>query len=84
MCLAQGHNTVMPVRLKPAVPRSRVKHSTTGPLRSLFEVHSIEAINEGVIEEANKYFGNQENAFQFSFPVNPKYKGLITFLSHLA
>ena len=29
MCLAQGHKTVTPVRLEPAVPRSRVKHSTT-------------------------------------------------------
>ena len=35
MCLAQGHNTVTPVRLEPAAPRSRVKHSTTEPLRSL-------------------------------------------------
>ena len=32
--LAQGHNTVTPVRLEPAAPRSRVKHSTTEPLRS--------------------------------------------------
>ena len=29
MDLAQGHNTVTPVRLEPAAPRSRVKHSTT-------------------------------------------------------
>ena len=29
MCLAQGHNAVTPVRLKPAAPLSRVKHSTT-------------------------------------------------------
>ena len=29
MCLAQGHIAVMPVRLKPAASRSRVKHSTT-------------------------------------------------------
>ena len=35
MCLAQGHNTVTPVRLEPAALRSRVKHSTTEPLRSL-------------------------------------------------
>ena len=35
MCLAQGHNTVTPVRLEPAAPRSRFKHSTTEPLRSL-------------------------------------------------
>ena len=35
MCLAHGHNAVAPVRLEPATPRSRVKHSTTEPLRSL-------------------------------------------------
>ena len=35
MGLTQGHNAVMPVKLKPATPRSRVKHSTTEPLRSL-------------------------------------------------
>ena len=35
MCLAQGHNTVMLVRLKPAAPRPRVKHCTTEPLCSL-------------------------------------------------
>ena len=29
MCLAQGHNPVMTVRLELATPRSRVKHSTT-------------------------------------------------------
>ena len=34
MCLAQRHNTVMPVRLEPAVPRSWVKHSTTETQRS--------------------------------------------------
>ena len=33
--LLKDHNTVTPVRLKPATPRSRVKHSTTEPLRSL-------------------------------------------------
>ena len=42
MCLAQGHNTVTPVRLVPAAPRSRVKHSTTEPLCFLKNV-SIEA-----------------------------------------
>ena len=35
MCLAQGHNTVMPMRLEPAGPWSRVKHSTTEPLHSI-------------------------------------------------
>ena len=33
MCLAQGHNAVTPVRLKPT-PWSRVKHATTEPLGS--------------------------------------------------
>ena len=36
MCLAQGHNAVTPVRLKPPASRSQVKHSTTEPLRSLY------------------------------------------------
>ena len=34
VCLAQGHNAVTSVRLEPATPQSRVKHSTTEPLRS--------------------------------------------------
>ena len=34
MCLAQGHNAVMPVRLEPAAFWSQVKHSTTEPLHS--------------------------------------------------
>ena len=38
MCLAQGHNTVTPVRLEPLTPRSQVKYSTTEPLRSHFQV----------------------------------------------
>ena len=33
MCLAQGGNTVTPVMLEPKALRSRVKHSTTEPLR---------------------------------------------------
>ena len=35
MCLAQGHNAVTPLQLKPTAPQSQVKHSTTEPLRSL-------------------------------------------------
>ena len=35
MCLAQRHTAVTPVRFEPATPRSRVKHSTTEPLRFL-------------------------------------------------
>ena len=36
MFLTQGHNAVTPVRLEPVALRSRVKHSTTKPLRSLY------------------------------------------------
>ena len=32
---SKDHNAVTPVRLEPAALRSRVKHSTTEPLRSL-------------------------------------------------
>ena len=39
--LAQGHNTVRPVMLEPAAPSSRVKHSTTEPLRSPIKVYAI-------------------------------------------
>ena len=35
MCLAQRHNTLTPVRLKPVASRSPVKHSITEPLCSL-------------------------------------------------
>ena len=35
MCLAQGHNAVMLMRLELATSRSRDQHSTTEPLRSL-------------------------------------------------
>ena len=34
MCLAQGHNSVPPIKLEPATPRFRVKYSTPEPLRS--------------------------------------------------
>ena len=37
MCLAQAHNAVTPVRLKPVAPQSPVKHSTTEPLCSLMK-----------------------------------------------
>ena len=35
--LLKDHNTVTSVRLEPAALRSRVKHSTTEPLRSLLQ-----------------------------------------------
>ena len=44
-----------PVRLEPAVPRSRVKHSTTEPLRSLIKkcvclVHCVFVVGIDVLE----------------------------------
>ena len=41
MCLAQGHNTVTPVRLKPGASRSWVKHSTTDPQCSYIRIGLI-------------------------------------------
>ena len=35
MCLPQGHNAVMQVRLAGPTRQSQVKHSTTKPLQSL-------------------------------------------------
>ena len=55
MCLAQGHNAVPPVRLKPATFQSQVKHSSTEPLRSRlcilrdFPIH-IDTVNMGQLE----------------------------------
>ena len=37
MCLAQGHNAVMPVRLELAASRSGVKHSTS-ELQTFFQL----------------------------------------------
>ena len=37
MCLAQEHNAVKAVSFEPAAIQSRVKHSTTEPLRSHVE-----------------------------------------------
>ena len=38
----KDHNAVTPVRLEPKAPRSRVKHSTTESLQSLFEKANLE------------------------------------------
>ena len=52
MCPAQGHNAVTPVRLEPAAPLSRVKHSTTEPLCSPYpaskELNALCAIIKGI------------------------------------
>ena len=41
MCFAQGHNPVMPVRLEPAAPLSRVKHCTTEPLSFFLKTDDV-------------------------------------------
>ena len=68
MCLAQGHNAVTPVKLGPMAARSRVKHSTTEPLRSLSE-------NKEDILKINLY--SESNVCQiwldFSMYFNPLY-----------
>ena len=48
--LAQGHKAVMPMRLEPAAPRSRVKHSTTEPLHTL---KSYVWVSESIINLKN-------------------------------
>ena len=54
MCLAQGQNTVTPVRLEPTAPRSRVKHSTTEPLCSLNCWSSARAGIHRIVRIANR------------------------------
>ena len=41
--MLKDHNAVTPVRLEPAASRSRVKHSTTEPLRYLYDDMHIHA-----------------------------------------
>ena len=50
MCLAQGQQRsdageALEVRLEPTAPRSRVKHSTTEPLRSLDEYLTVSYVH---------------------------------------
>ena len=51
MCLAQGHKVV---RLEPGAPRSRVKHATTEPLRSLIIKNGSSHENLVLISYAQK------------------------------
>ena len=55
MCLAQGHNTVMPARLEPTAPWSRVKHSTTELLNSLHAQVSSGTRND-IFEPSSIFF----------------------------
>ena len=48
--LAQGHNALTPARLEPVAPRSRVKNSTTEPLRShrIFVMYSMSKLGSNL------------------------------------
>ena len=60
--MLKNNNTVTPVRLEPAAPRSRVKHSTTKPLRSLKKL--IDLIEKTFQREGSPYLAcNDRNAF---------------------
>ena len=63
MCLAQGHNTVALVRLEPAASQSRVKHSTTEPLRSDFSDEFPIHINTIIMGLLIVYFKGSEVEF---------------------
>ena len=49
MCLAQRPQQEMPVRLEPAALWSRVKHSTTEPLRSGKYKNHFESLNVNLL-----------------------------------
>ena len=55
MCLAQGHNAVTPVRLKPASLRSRVKHSTPEPLHSLAHLEPLAQVCQKVYHNFSSF-----------------------------
>ena len=60
--MLKDHKAVTPVRLEPAAPRSRVKHSTTEPLRShndfvrINKIKDITAINRKTGQHVKKTF----------------------------
>ena len=49
MCLAQGQNTVTPMRLEPATPQSLVKHSTMEIPFCLVKVKSLRNVVECIM-----------------------------------
>ena len=51
--LLKDHNAVIPVRLEPAASRSRIKHFTTEPLRSL-----IPCVKTLIVLEPHGIFGS--------------------------
>ena len=74
MCLAQGHNAVMPVRLEPATPRSQVKHSRTEPLSSLWK---------GVKVATTKYYMHERVIIMFTLMNRPSQKFKFEYMANL-
>ena len=54
MCPAQGYDTVTPMRLQPAAPRSRVKHSTTELITAMLLFSGI-IHNSGIMPTSTQY-----------------------------
>ena len=74
-CLAQGHNAVPPLSLKPTTPQSQVKHSTTEPPRSSVCVHNLIMLSHS----HNVTFGN----IKLHLPIGlPKGKTVKIFLQN--
>ena len=64
--MLKDHNAVTPVRFEPAVPRSRAKHCTTEPLRSLIVV----AAKQTVINEVYFYLFSIRYRYNFIYSAN--------------
>ena len=63
MCLAQGYNAVTLVRLEPVALRSRVKHSTTEPLRSLqSKVYVLDMKSTSTVVQTKSFANYERNA----------------------
>ena len=58
MCLAQGHNTLTPMRFEPAAPQSGVKHSTSEPLYSIYLYMNMDVINTSSLRKVTERFLN--------------------------
>ena len=68
--MLKNHNTVTPMRLEPAAPRSRVKHSSTEPLRSNFLLHNSQRIVSFVVfQSKNKFSVALQSKNKVSFVV---------------
>ena len=78
MCLAQGQNTVMLVRLEPAALRSRVKHSTTEGLRSPIQWvnHTVQSLNNAPGDKIFQYCTCPTGRVKYNFHSSCKHMHL--------